>query len=138
MAVRHTAVAGSFYPGEAKEISHLLDKILLNEKGNINKEFTPKKIIGGIVPHAGYSYSANEAVHFFHFLKESGQNIDTFIIINPSHFGASEDISFDTHEAWNTPLGDIELDIEFMDFIDIPKVLDAQIGEHAAEVNFSG
>jgi AmmeMemoRadiSam system protein B len=134
MSVRHTAVAGTFYPGDANGINRLLDRILSREKKNINKNLIPKQIIGGIVPHAGYVYSAKEAVHFFHYLNNTDQRIDTFIIINPSHYGASEEISFDTHNAWNTPLGDVELDVEFMDFIDIPKVLDAQVGEHAAEV----
>jgi len=134
MSVRQATVAGTFYPRNAGEINSLLDKILAVEKKKIKEKLTPKKIIGGIVPHAGYVYSAKEAVHFFDYLKEYKQKIDTFIIINPSHIGTSEEISFDTHDAWNTPLGIVDLDVEFMDFINIPKASDSQAGEHAAEV----
>lgn len=134
MSVRPSAVAGSFYPNEAGEISNLLNKILSSEKLKINKKLVPSQIIGGIAPHAGYKYSANEAVHFFHYLKNSNEIFDTFIILNPSHSGAKEEVSLDTHEVWNTPLGDVFLDTELMGFMDIPKSSDAQQGEHSAEV----
>lgn len=134
MSVRPSEVAGTFYPNKAEEINKFLSQIVLFEERRINKNLRPGQIIGGIVPHAGYKYSANEAVHFFHFLKDTSEIIDTFIIINPSHSGAKEEVSLDAHEKWNTPFGDIMLDAALMDFMDIPKSFDAQQGEHSAEV----
>ncbi|MCK5703393.1 MAG: AmmeMemoRadiSam system protein B [Cyclobacteriaceae bacterium] len=134
MSIRSSIFAGSFYPNEAAEISSLLNQIILSEEKRITKEIELKQIIGGIVPHAGYNYSANEAVHFFHFLKYYSESIDTFIIINPSHSGAKEEVSLDTHEKWNTPFGDVSLDSELMDFMDIPRSSDAQQQEHSTEV----
>jgi len=134
MSVRPAKVAGSFYPGDAVEICELLEKLISKEKTRINNKLSPNLIIGGIVPHAGYNYSAKEAIHFFNFLSRSNQKIDTFIILNPSHSGARYDLSFDNHDVWNTPLGNVNLDVELMDFIDIPKSSDAQKKEHSAEV----
>lgn len=134
MSVRHTAVAGSFYPETPEAIISLLSKIADRERNNISPNILPKQIIGGIVPHAGYNYAANEAVHFFHFLRHASFNFDTFIIINPCHREADEDTSLDVHEVWETPIGEISLDTEFMEFMDIPKSSKAQQGEHAAEV----
>lgn len=134
MSVRHTAVAGLFYPGAASAINHLLREVHSEQLKNISNQIAPKQIIGGIVPHAGYRYSAQEAVHFFHFLKNSPEPFETFIIINPCHFGATEPVSLDAHEVWETPMGALELDMELMEFINIPRSSDAQQKEHAAEV----
>ena len=134
MSVRPSEVAGSFYPNDAGKIGDLLNQILSSEEFQINKNLKPTQIIGGIVPHAGYEYSANEAVHFFQYLKNVNEILDTIIILNPSHSGAKEQVSLDTHEVWNTPLGDVLLDTELMDFMDIPRSSDAQHGEHSAEV----
>lgn len=134
MLVRKAAVAGSFYPGSANEIKDLLDHVLTSEGRKMKKKLNPRQVIGGIVPHAGYKYSAKEAVHFFHFLRDAQEAMDTIIIINPSHTGTRKDISFDIHDQWNTPLGDVELDLELMQFINLPKSDDSQQGEHSAEV----
>lgn len=134
MSIRQAAVAGTFYPENAEEIKKALAQTYKSQQAKFNKKLSPDQIIGGIVPHAGYKYSAKEAVHFFNFLKESETKIDTIVIINPSHSGAPDDISLDIHESWNTPLGDVQLDVELMDFINIPRSLEAQQDEHAAEV----
>ena len=134
MSVRPATVAGSYYPADASEIRTLLSQLISSEERKINKKLTPKHIIGGIVPHAGYNYSAKEAIHFFNFLKKSSSQIETFIILNPSHAGAKYEVSFDVHEVWNTPLGNVNLDIDFMEFVNIPKSKDSQESEHSAEV----
>jgi AmmeMemoRadiSam system protein B len=134
MSVRKSAVAGSFYPKEVEEINSLLGQTFTSVEEKINEELSPNQIIGGIVPHAGYNYSAKEAVHFFYQLKKINKAVDTFIILNPSHSGAKEEVSLDTHDAWQTPLGDVSLDIELMEFMNIPQSSDAQQGEHSAEV----
>lgn len=134
MSVRKSAVAGSFYPKEVEEINRLLDQTLTSVEKQINEKLSPNQIIGGIVPHAGYNYSAKEAVHFFYQLNKINKVVDTFIILNPSHAGAKEEVSLDTHDVWKTPLGDVFLDIELMEFMNIPLSSDAQKGEHSAEV----
>jgi len=134
MSIRPAGVAGSFYPGSATKLRNYLNQIVSSEEKRRNKKISPRHIIGGIVPHAGYKYAAKEAVHFFDFFRKSKETVETFLIINPSHSGAEHDISLDTHEAWNTPLGNVQLDTEFMDTINLPRSADAQRGEHSAEV----
>jgi AmmeMemoRadiSam system protein B len=134
MSVRHATVAGLFYPGAPEAISHLLNQVVGQEQRKINTKILPKEIIGGIVPHAGYKYAANEAVHFFHFLVNFSAKFDTFIILNPCHHDADADISLDSNDVWETPAGQVLLDTEFMRFLDIPISEVAQEREHSAEV----
>lgn len=134
MNVRQPTVAGAFYPGTADEINTLIDRIMESEKKEIDHSYEEKKIIGCVVPHAGYVYSAWEAVHFFDLLPATGINYDTFIIINPNHTGYGETIEVDSSEAWQTPLGKVPLDTEFAAALDLPRSNRAQSQEHSAEV----
>ena len=134
MNVRNATVAGAFYPGTAKEIHKLVDSILKEEESNINYSFTQKELIGCVVPHAGYIYSAFEAVHFFEIIRKSANKYDTFLIINPNHTGYGEYIEVDSSNSWETPLGNVPLDTEFADVLDLPISNRAQSQEHSAEV----
>jgi AmmeMemoRadiSam system protein B len=134
MSVRHPAVAGKFYPEEANSILNMLEEVHNSQQKKFKKKIHPKIIIGGIVPHAGYLYSAEQAIHFFRFLKNIQDRYDTIIILNPCHYGSKNDISLDTNDFWETPIGQIPLDTEFMEFMNIPRSNDAQKHEHSAEV----
>jgi len=134
MTVRQSTVDGSFYPKAPEQITGFLDEMVSEQHHRINKKLIPNSILGGIVPHAGYTYSAKEAIHFFHFVKASKEQFDTFIILCPSHLDVGDEVSLDSHEQWNTPLGNIDLDLDFMNFMDIPRSEIAHKSEHAAEV----
>lgn len=134
MKTRDAVVAGSFYPGTKKEIDNLLDRIYLHEKENINTGLSAKNLIGAVVPHAGYIFSAYEAVHVFEILGKSPVMYDTFFIINPNHTGYGMEIEVDSNERWTTPLGSVEIDKDFVDHLELPVSNSAQIREHSAEV----
>jgi MEMO1 family protein len=134
MKTRDAVVAGSFYPGTKDEINHLLDKIYSHEKQNINTGLSSKNLIGAVVPHAGYIFSAYEAVHVFEILGKSPVKYDTFFIINPNHTGYGREIEVDSNERWNTPLGSVEIDTDFVDHLELPVSESAQMKEHSAEV----
>jgi len=134
MNVRAPVVADSFYPGTAEEINVLMDKILEKEKKKIDYSYARKNLIGCVVPHAGYVYSAYEAIHFFELIRKSPVRYDTFVIINPNHTGHGEAIEVDSHESWNTPLGNVDLDGEFIQELKLPVASRAQSQEHSAEV----
>jgi AmmeMemoRadiSam system protein B len=127
-------VAGSFYPGTSAEINKLLDRILESEKKNIDYRFAEKRILGCVVPHAGYVYSAYEAVHFFGILSRVPDPYDTFIIVNPNHTGYGEYLEVDSSDSWETPLGNVPLDTDFARALDLPRSFKAQMQEHSAEV----
>jgi len=134
MLTRHPVVAGSFYPGTKKEIGILLDRIFDQEKEKIKTDLSKKDLIGAIVPHAGYIFSAYEAVHVFEILSKSSVKFDTFFIINPNHTGNGQEIEVDSSENWQTPLGTVPLDIDFVYDLDLPVANSAQMNEHSAEV----
>jgi AmmeMemoRadiSam system protein B len=95
MKIRKAAVSGKFYPSNKKELKNLIRRIVDTEKRSIKEELASNTIIGGIVPHAGYIYSAYQAVHFFEIIKHSKQEFDTFLILNPNHTGYGKEISLD-------------------------------------------
>lgn len=134
MKTREAAVAGSFYPGTKREIENLLDSIYTHEKQNIRTELASKNLIGAVVPHAGYIFSAYEAVHVFEILKKSPVQFDTFFIINPNHTGYGKEIEVDSNERWETPLGYVETDIDFIQHLDLQVSDTAQMREHSGEV----
>ena len=113
MRVRQAAVAGRFYPASKEAIIEQIETIREKELPNIDLNLKDKTIFGGLVPHAGYMFSAYQAVHFFEIIKQSGVKYDTVVIINPNHTGMGHEIAFDSHDVWETPLGQVELDVEF-------------------------
>ena len=134
MKIRKPAVAGKFYPDDRKELEKLINSIYLKEKNNIDLSLSKHKIFGGVVPHAGYMFSAYEAVHFFDIIKNSSQQYDTIIIINPNHSGYGYDIDLDSNDLWETPFGDISLDTDFMSHLPFSVSSEAHRYEHSGEV----
>jgi len=134
MKTRNPAVAGRFYPGTKDELSIQLSQILRKEDEHINRELAKNKIIGAVVPHAGYMFSAYQAIHFFELLKSSDEQFDTFFIINPNHTGYGDEISLDENDYWKTPLGKTEIDKDFYDLLDFSESATAHKFEHSGEV----
>lgn len=132
---RKTCVAGLFYESD----EHLLIeniKSILNGLDEVNLDDDNIKSI--VVPHAGYIYSGKTAAYAFNEL--SKENLpDTFIIIGPNHTGIGDKLSLTTSKKWNTPLGNVDVDVEFIDKlneVDLNCSLDesAHIREHSIEV----
>jgi len=134
MKTRKSAVAGRFYPADKEALVEQLESIRKKELPGININLKNNLIIGGIVPHAGYMFSAYQAIHFFEIVKQSKQQFDTIVIVNPNHTGIGHEIAFDSNDSWETPLGEIDLDIEFGESlgIDISEIEQKQ--EHSGEV----
>jgi AmmeMemoRadiSam system protein B len=134
MKIRQPAVAGRFYPSTAGELEVQLSEILRHEKPFIDYSLSEKNIIGGVVPHAGYMYSARQAVHFFEILKSSGDQFDTFFIINPNHTGHGAEIALDDNDYWETPFGKTEIDRDFYPHLGFSESSPAHKYEHSGEV----
>jgi MEMO1 family protein len=134
MKTRQPAVAGTFYPITKAAISKLIAGVMQKESPIIDRNLAKKKIIGGIVPHAGYMFSAYQAVHFFEILKHSEQHFDTFFIINPNHTGYGTEIALDDNDFWETPFGKIEVDKDFYPYLEFTESSSAHKYEHSGEV----
>ncbi|MEN8119172.1 MAG: AmmeMemoRadiSam system protein B [Bacteroidota bacterium] len=133
-SVREPAVAGRFYPENKTELKRLIDKIYQAEKNKIDLSFADKNIYGAVVPHAGYMFSAYQAVHFFDILRNQKTRYDSFVIINPNHTGYGEAIALESHQYWQTPFGYVETDKEFANNLGFPVSDIAHQNEHSGEV----
>lgn len=134
MKIREPAVAGRFYPGSASEIKELVENIFRREKSQIATKLAKEELIGGVVPHAGYIFSAYQALHFFEIAKQSGKRYQTVFIIHPNHTGYGDGVAFDEHQAWQTPLGTTKIDSDFVEIMNFPRSAEAHQYEHSGEV----
>src|SRR5690606_20521026 len=100
-----------------------------SKQGNIN---------GLIAPHAGYVYSGPVAAWSYQALA-SDRLPETVVILCPNHTGIGSGLSTMTEGAWETPLGEVEIDNEFAtELLNYYPLLDddsaAHTNEHSCEV----
>lgn len=109
--IRKPAVAGMFYPDEPEdlrdEIHDLLRRVRKKAKG---------KVRGILVPHAGYAYSGFTAAHAYAMLR--GERFDTVVVVSPSHREFFDAVSIFSGDAYETPLGKVEIDAALRDALD--------------------
>lgn len=132
--IRVNYAEGTFYPDTEEEVEELLRRIVEQESSLIQTDLAKHKLIGGIVPHAGYVYCAKEAVHFFEIVRLSKQHFDVILIINPNHSGVGEPVSIDANSYWQTAQGKVPIDIELGKITDLPFDTVSQRSEHSGEV----
>jgi len=109
--VRRPAVSGQFYEGDKDSLIDRIEECFLDERGvgslpKISKG--EKKVIGVIVPHAGFIYSGAIASHSYDFIAKNNF-ADTFILIGPNHTGMGSGVSIMSEGIWQTPLGKIPI-----------------------------
>ncbi len=104
MKIRHQQVAGYFYPAEKDKLQK--DISLMLQVAKSGKSFN--KIFGIISPHAGYVYSGKTAAYAYNLLKD--KKYKTVIVISPSHAEYFPGISIYDGDAYETPLGIVEID----------------------------
>jgi AmmeMemoRadiSam system protein B len=104
--LRHPAVAGQFYSGDATELGNEIDEYLTKAKLPI----LSGELIAIIAPHAGYVYSGWVAGYAYKLLV--GKKIDTAILIGSSHRYPISGAVVDDSSAFITPLGAVEIDRE--------------------------
>ncbi len=105
--VRQPAVAGAFYPAEAKQLSDMIDGFLAQASSPEIKE----PLVALVSPHAGYPYSAGVAAHAYAQLK--GRKYARVVVIAPSHYDAFNFSSIYDGDFYATPLGRFPVDKEF-------------------------
>ena len=104
--IRPPAVAGLFYPSDSYKLRTDINNMLSTVE---SKPFA-KHIVGIVSPHAGYVYSGKTAAYGFNLLKN--KNYDKVIIISPSHREYFAGASIFNGDAYETPLGVVEIDKE--------------------------
>jgi AmmeMemoRadiSam system protein B/AmmeMemoRadiSam system protein A len=108
-AIRHPAVAGTFYPADRDVLERQLALFLSEAANDAPAPALPKAIIG---PHAGYVYSGPVAARAYARLAAGRGKISRVVLIGPSHYVAFRGLAVDTAEAWAMPGGTVRLDTE--------------------------
>ena len=67
------------------------------------------RLLGLVVPHAGYPYSGPIAAHSYAALVRS-RTPETAVILGPNHRQVGAEIALSSHDAWETPLGTLPID----------------------------
>ncbi len=132
--IRPAAVAGAFYPGSAPELQAMLARCWDDAKITVGP--VPKAIIA---PHAGYVYSGAVAASAYARIKPAHARIKRVVLLGPCHRVAVNGLALSGADAFETPLGSVEIDKDAAALIsDLPQVqvFDAtHAQEHSLEVH---
>jgi AmmeMemoRadiSam system protein B len=104
MGIRKADFAGSWYPGrpddcEQEILSFLKDKNISSPSG--------KRLIGGIVPHAGWYFSGSIACNVIRALKD--ETPPDIVVIFGMHLHEDSPRYIMKEGGWETPFGDIRI-----------------------------
>jgi AmmeMemoRadiSam system protein B/AmmeMemoRadiSam system protein A len=131
---RPAAVAGLFYPADAKALRRQLDRLLT--AAAVTDDAPAPKVL--VVPHAGYVYSGPVAAHAYALLARWRTRTRRVVLLGPTHRVSVRGLAVPTVSAFETPLGRVELDRDAItELADLPQVVAsdaAHAQEHALEV----
>jgi MEMO1 family protein len=139
--IRKPAVAGLFYESNPESLRKRIKWCYQHQlgPGRIPDQIGKKRTIKGIMaPHAGYQYSGPVAAHSYLELAEDGFP-ETVVILCPNHTGLGSGVSTMIEGAWQTPLGNVQIDEEFAtELVSHHALMDtdptAHLQEHSCEV----
>src|SRR3954463_6723506 len=122
------AVAGKFYPADPETLRRDVERYLSERVEKIAAR-------GCVVPHAGYMYSGHVAGAVFARMELP----ERFVILCPNHTGRGEPLAIMSRGAWQTPLGDAQIDRALAaelvaEFDLLTEDAEAHRTEHALEV----
>jgi AmmeMemoRadiSam system protein B len=104
------AVAGMFYPDNARELRALIDHSFRNQRfgpGRAPPSTDKRKIYGIVSPHAGYVYSGAVAANGFYEI--SSIDFQDVIMVGPNHYGIGSWVAAMKDGRWETPLGEVQV-----------------------------
>ena len=134
--LRPSPIAGQWYEGNPKTLARQVDDYL-------NAAQLPAlggEVVAVIAPHAGHIYSGAVAGYAFAALR--GQTPDLVAVISPMHQPHYEPLITTAHNAYSTPLGNIPVDRDALNELDIALQADLGVGltsvprdrEHSLEI----
>lgn len=126
MDIRPSPIAGTWYPKNPESLRRKLDFYF----DHASVQIPTDKIFGIVAPHAGHIYSGPVAAYAFKCL--SGLKPDIIVIISPMHYPYDTPIITTAHDAYETPLGIIEVDRKTLE--DLDRRLKIECGYRATPV----
>ncbi len=106
MRVREPVVAGQFYQSDGEKCRQAMDALLVDA---CQPDFSSQKLYGGLVPHAGWSYSGAVAATVFATLADSFAP-DVIIMFGGVHRSSVDVAAMFGDGNWETPLGPVPVD----------------------------
>jgi AmmeMemoRadiSam system protein B len=128
--IRHSVIAGTWYPGTERGLARTVDEYL----SQVDQPLVPGKLLGLISPHAGYAYSGQTAAYAYHQLQD--REVDTVVLMGPSHRAWVGDYAVSSEDAYETPLGRVLLDQAFIADLEtrVPLRRIERDAEHSLEI----
>jgi len=124
-------MVGMFYPADPEELSCMIEGFL--EKVESSTPSAPKALI---VPHAGYIYSGPVAACAYASLQPD--RIERVVLIGPSHRVLLRGLAAPESLIWETPLGRVPVDVQWLGKIStFPQLSFSDVAhepEHSLEV----
>src|SRR5688572_1723069 len=131
--LRRAAVAGSWYPGDARQLAADVDRYVADA------DVDPVPHVRAVVaPHAGLMYSG--PVAGFSYKAAAAAGFGTIVIVGPSHHVAFRGVSIWARGGWQTPFGSVPVDEPLAAAIatGAPSLIveraDAHVREHSLEL----
>jgi hypothetical protein len=135
--VREPAVAGLFYPSDARQLRDAV-------AGHVEAAPVPDPPVDAralIAPHAGYRYSGATAGAAYRALAGRRAAVERVVLAGPAHRVAvgGVGVGVSTARAWRTPLGEVPVDVDACRDLVAAGVAveadDAHAPEHSLEVH---
>jgi len=121
--LRKPCVAGRFYPSNPARLKAEVEGYLVSNS-------TKEKAVALIAPHAGYVFSGHVAGAVY------SQTIipDNVVLIGPNHTGLGTDAALMSLGAWETPLGDMPVNVDLAALIlDASRLFKSDAAAHLME-----
>ena len=113
MIIREPVVAGQFYPAKSEqcraEVVELLKVASSKSESDARAVGTGERLVGGLVPHAGWVCSGAVAAGVFAVLAAS-RSPSVVILFGSVHRHFGREAAIFTAGRWETPLGPVEVD----------------------------
>ncbi|MDP2809603.1 MAG: AmmeMemoRadiSam system protein B [Rhodocyclaceae bacterium] len=130
--IRPPAVAGMFYPGDARELAGEVATLI---EGAAVSPIVPKALI---VPHAGYVYSGPVAASAYALLAPLRGRIRRVVLLGPAHRVPVHGLAAPVSTSFRTPLGRVPVDSDAIESaLHLPQVNVGEVAhaqEHSLEV----
>jgi MEMO1 family protein len=138
LAVRPSAIAGSWYPGRPEALRQAIEGYLSQVQPADPPGPVHGQVLALVAPHAGYAYSGPTAAHAYAQVR--GATYDRVILLGPLHrpiygsrLGA---FMVPAEEAYATPLGQVPVDRAFIEVLAqrVPLTRVQRDAEHSLEI----
>lgn len=129
-SVRRSVIAGSWYPGNAKQLQAMIDEFL----NNVPLQKLEGELVGLIAPHAGYIYSGQVAAYAYAQLRSRA--FSRVVVVSPVHRIYPGRFAVTDKAFYETPFGLVPVDTELLQAIEQDIALNrvSQDMEHSLEI----